>query len=723
MIEKTPNKSGLSILRPRARLLRTFGDELISSETVAVIELVKNAYDADATAVWITFHSPLEIGKGTIEVIDNGHGMNLDTIVSAWMEPATLLRKRNRFSEKLGRRVLGEKGIGRFASSRLADNLEVVTRRADMSDEVRVVLDWSLFDDEEKYLDQIKIEWEERKPTEICPGGTIEMAARQGGRAVATEFSHGTVLRMVGLKTVWGKDQFDRLRSGLSRLVSPSFDTNADSSKDFEIMLKLPEEYQDQDSTEGIKPPEIIKKPHYIIKGEVAANGEYSLNVRLKGEQEGKQKTGSFNVEGKAPECGDFRIEVRVWNRDRDSLSEFGGDWNLAQIRDYLDSQSGVSVYRDGFRVLPYGEPHSDWLRLDLRRVQNPTMRLSNNMIIGSVFLSSQNNPQLRDQSNREGIIEGAAFDDLKSLIIQILTLLETERHKQRPKKKRVAERGLFLEFDLASVRDYVKKAHPEDVALLRAVTEKEKDLQSRVAEAEEVMARYRRLATLGNLIDVVLHDGRTPLSKIINTAVVASSSTYNPVGDLQTFAIEMRDYFATVKNQSDVLATLFRRIEPFGGRRRGRPAKTSMEIVVQNAFRVLERDIEQVGVQVELPQTYTEVTVDEAEIQEVIVNLLQNSLYWLRQVPKEKRIITVQIRRLRENELEIVFSDSGPGVPEEDRDTIFEPYFSTKPNGVGLGLTIAGEIVSDYYDGILELMKEGPQPGATFRILLRRRV
>ncbi|MCJ7575777.1 MAG: ATP-binding protein [Dehalococcoidia bacterium] len=723
MTKNTLNTSGLSVLRPRARLLRTFGDELISSETVAVIELVKNAYDADATIVWIRFHSPLEIGKGMIEVVDNGHGMNLDTIKTTWMEPATLLRKRNRFSEKLGRRVLGEKGIGRFASSRLAEKLEVVTRRADMRDEVRVLLDWSLFDDEEKYLDEIKVEWEQRPPREICAGGIIETAAREGGRASLAEFTHGTVLRMVGLKTIWGTEQFETLRRGLSRLVSPSFDTDKDSSKDFEILLKLPEEYRDQDSAEAIRPPEIIKKPHYVIKGQIAADGKYTLNVRLKGEQAGKDKTGVFTIDGKAPVCGGFGIEVRVWNRDRESLSELGGDWNLAQIREYLDSQSGMSVYRDGFRVLPYGEPHNDWLRLDLRRIQNPTMRLSNNMIIGSVSLSSQNNPQLRDQSNREGIIEGAAFDNLKSLIIQVLALLETERHKQRPRKKRVAERGLFLEFDLASVREYVKKAHPEDVALLNAVAEKEKDLQSRVSEAEEVMARYRRLATLGNLIDVVLHDGRTPLSKIINTAALALVSTYNPAGDLLTFAGEMRGHFGTVNNQSDVLATLFRRIEPFGGRRRGRPARTSMETVVQHAFQVLEREIEQTGAQVELPNTYTEVTVDEAEIQEVIVNLLQNSLYWLKQVPKDKRIVTVQIHRLQEGELEIIFSDSGPGVPEENRDLIFDPYFSTKPNGVGLGLTIAGEIVSDYYDGTLELMKDGPQLGATFRILLRRRV
>src|SRR5690349_8025646 len=115
-----PEKSrrGAKALRPRARILRTFGDELISSPTVAVIELVKNAYDADATSVLVKFEPPLEIGTGSVSVIDDGHGMSLETIEQTWMEPATLHRKRDPRSEKFRRRVLGEKGIGRFAASR-----------------------------------------------------------------------------------------------------------------------------------------------------------------------------------------------------------------------------------------------------------------------------------------------------------------------------------------------------------------------------------------------------------------------------------------------------------------------------------------------------------------------------------------------------------------------------------------------------------------------------
>ena len=96
--------------------------------------------------------------------------------------------------------------------------------------------------------------------------------------------------------------------------------------------------------------------------------------------------------------------------------------------------------------------------------------------------------------------------------------------------------------------------------------------------------------------------------------------------------------------------------------------------------------------------------------------------MYWLEQIPQDERKIKVQVQRKSRDQVDILFSDSGPGVTPEFRERIFEPYFSTKPDGVGLGLAIAGEIVSDYYDGSL-VLEDGPLPGATFRITLRRRV
>src|SRR6266849_4117294 len=676
MVEPASRISGTQILRPRARILRTFGDELTSSETVAVIELVKNAYDADATRVLVRFQGPLEIGQGTIEVMDNGHGMSLETMQTTWMEPATLFRKRQQRSEQYGRRVLWEKGIGRFAASRLANTLEVVTRRVGEDREIRALFDWSQFDDENKYLDQVEVLWEESDPAEICPGGTIQALWGEGQTPESSELTHGTILRMEGLRAIWGENQLTTLHTGLSRLISPFFEQDQLTRHDaFQIYLELPAQFA---SLSGIiQPPEALKNPHYTVKGSVDETGHYTLTFKLPGQDGQELITGQFPLPDRhMPQCGPFSIELRVW--DRDSLSGLAHERGatLADVRRDLDAAAGINIYRDGFRVLPYGEPRNDWLRLDLRRVQNPTMRLSNNQIMGYVLISTDKNPQLHDQSNREGLIEGPALDDLRELVKMVLADLETRRYTIRRQsetgQQTTPDRGLFTGLDLAGISDLVRKQHPDDTRLLELVAEREKELELRVKVVQEVLARYRRLATLGQLVDTVLHDGRAPLAKIGNEAHLGQRDIERTLTDNGNLLSRLRQRFGTISAQVAVLTALFRKIEPFGGRKRGRPVQVRLEQVIADAFSVLETESVAVGANVSLPDTSTQVTVDQAEIQEVIVNMLQNSLYWLRQVPQDRRKVAVCVRRRSADEVEIVFSDSGPGVKAAVREAIF---------------------------------------------------
>ena len=109
--------------RPRARIIRTIGDQLISGPEAAVIELVKNSYDADATSVTLKFFPPLEAGRGRITVQDNGHGMTLSDIQDKWMEPATTSKVGTRRSPSLHRVMMGYKGIGRFAAAKLGGRM------------------------------------------------------------------------------------------------------------------------------------------------------------------------------------------------------------------------------------------------------------------------------------------------------------------------------------------------------------------------------------------------------------------------------------------------------------------------------------------------------------------------------------------------------------------------------------------------------------------------
>ncbi len=144
-----------SILRPRARIIKTIGEELISNDIVAIVELVKNSYDANASIIQINFQGnviDVKEGKKTKQVLvkqessiiisDDGVGMNLETVKSAWMEPATINKKNTKLSTGKQRRYTGEKGIGRFASAKLASSIKMITRPKD-DNEIIVDFNWS----------------------------------------------------------------------------------------------------------------------------------------------------------------------------------------------------------------------------------------------------------------------------------------------------------------------------------------------------------------------------------------------------------------------------------------------------------------------------------------------------------------------------------------------------------------------------------------------------
>ncbi len=689
-MKKKSARRGSARLRPRARIVRTIGRDLISNEVVALVELIKNAYDADAAKVRVVFEDPLEPSRGGILIEDDGVGMTLATIRKAWFEPATV-SKTKKTTSAAGRRVTGEKGIGRFATGRIAQAMEMESLATGRRRLVRVRFDWGRFDDESLYLDQVRCRWEESP------------AAKGRG--------HGTTLHLTGLNDVWDAESFSRLRGELSKLISPH-----KANGDFEIEMVLPERFKDYAGV--ITPPPILGRPHYCLAGTVDAKGR--LNARYDGPdgEEAVSVTDKILLKGRIPESGPFHFEFRVWDRDNlDPLADELGS-TVRKLRADLNSACGISIYRDDFRVL-LGD--NDWLRLDIRRVQNPTMRLSNNQVVGAVFITADGNKGLRDQTNREGIVSTAAFDDFKQALVSVLSKLEvkrdTYRRGQRPQKPGI---GLFEALDITPLREYVEKRYPDDADLKAFLGEKTKAFEHGVAEVQQVLARYRRLATLGQIIDVVLHDGRTPVAAISNEAVLAKRDLEHAAGkavDAQSLGKRL----STITQQAEVLSMLFKRLAPFSGRKRGRPVEIAIEKILSDAFALFRKRLDELHADVRLPTTKTMVTVDQGEMQQIFVNLLDNSLYWLEKVPQDHPSIAVKVSP-RPGELRILFSDSGPGVPEDVRDRIFDPYFSTKPDGIGLGLTIAGETVAEY-DGALELVAGGPLAGATFRVTLRRRI
>lgn len=725
--------------RPRARLMNTLGRELISGDTVALTELVKNSYDADAGLVVVSVSG--EVGDdgavaaetGRIIVLDDGHGMDADRIVETWLEPATSFRRSQRPGPS-GRRVLGEKGVGRFAAAKLGDQM-VLTSKTCAGQEVHLRLDWRDFEDDSKYLEDIEIDLLVGETRLFDAGGEAEQmwrvhAGLHGGAQHRGVHGPGTLVEITSLHSRWTSDLATDVRRSLSRLVSP-FAEQRGIVGGFTIVLDLPESL----GTGGVvSSADLLGQHHYSLSAEVGEDGAATVLLTLKDGSEQEREVEVRNQEGgEGLRCGPFEIFLHVWDRDAESMSSLADRFGGSRLaRDALDAACGVSIYRDGFRVLPYGETGDDWLSLDAHRVQNPTRNLSNNQIVGYVLIGRGSNPELIDQSNREGLVEGPALADLRHAVRTLLSTIEIERFRFRPRQPRRVPGMLLEPIDLTQLRDAVSEATPGDDRLRGMVEDAQREFDEHFQRVTDVLARYHRLATLGRLTDQVVHELTQPIFAIrqssslgietLNGIPEAGREAVDHVMDEDDVLDALDAKFHRIKDQADTANTVVKRIEPFGGRGRGRPSRYVLETAMSDAINVLASQINEAGAAVSLPDTAHTVTIDRAELQEILVNLIDNSLYWMRQ-SRTDRAIALSVEDNDDGSLAIVVEDSGPGIPAENTESIFEPYFSTKPDGVGLGLAITGEIVEDYYGGSLELLSPGHLGGARFRATLRKRV
>ncbi|MEU3390416.1 sensor histidine kinase [Streptomyces albidoflavus] len=737
------SENAKAYLRPRARLMSTLGEELISNERVALTELVKNAYDADASLVVIRFNAPLAVGSGSIEVWDDGHGMSPGTVRGTWLEIATPHRHRSPQSERLGRRVLGAKGIGRFSAARLAQVTSLTTRRRD-EQEVTVRVDWGRFTkDDDAYLDQVPVDWVSGTPSTFGANSPapqlfdrVTQDFRDEGRPDDLGH-HGTLVRLEGLRQQWDEESVTLLKQSLGRLLPPAPPSELDvpDRPDFSVYIETPPGELEH-HTGFVGASEALAHPHYRLMGTVDADGQAHLQLRTSHSEAETIIDECLVGDTSKPSCGALTLDIRTWDLEGTSLRQLlnidVGARSIPEIRQLIRRSSGVALYRDGFRVQPFGESGFDWLGFDLRRVNNPTLRFSNNQVAGFVYISADGNPGLKDRSHREGLIDSPEYEELKARILQAVSRLESWRYKLRrpeqPDEKILSSgtpgHGLFSGFSLDPLRQVVEQRHPDDAVLGRAVEEASETITKGVRKVQEVLSQFQRLATLGTLVDVVLHDGRAALTRIAFVLEDLQELVENLRGEHAELAEELVKVHTGFNTQQAALDHLFTRIQPLSGRRRGRPRSLSLHDEIRAAVEVHEADLAKLGIDLEVGGEDVTVTVAPGDVNTLVLNLVGNAIYWLSTTPDtHDRSILIETGRTPKGEVEITFSDSGPGVRAEVKDVIFDTYFSDKPDGIGLGLTIAGSVVKDFYDGDLSLLPSGPLPGACFQAVLRRRI
>ena len=679
-------------IRPAGRHILTIGRDLIQDNYAAVVELVKNAYDADSPDVHIEFKTFDDLSRYSIVISDHGHGMSRDDVINKWMVPSTSDKLDRRKSPE-GRVMQGSKGVGRYATSILGSNLYLETvHNGDENIGVKttVYLEWEPFKDAQ-YLDDVEIIVESEKTSE----------------------SQGTRLTMEGGKeflSEWGEDQFDKLRRELKKLQSPV--STVFSEDEFCIKLTVKGFLEVGNIEEKIESYPLFDLFDYKISGKIKEDGKGTLTYSCKKARNTVEEDIPFDF-AKDTGCGEIDVDIRVYDREpeaidflikRGLIDESGEPLGKNEARRLLNTYNGIGVYRNGFRIRPLGDSTFDWLELDKRRVNIPARCVGSNQTIGYVQIQEQDQSGLIEKSARDGLRGNTAFDQLKAVTLQVITELEWRRYHYRRNEglsrpiHKIEQnlQGLFssegLKYQVRTQLDKGAKAEK----IIELIDQDAEEKNKVAEEIRQAVAIYQGQATLGKIINVILHEGRQPLSYFRNQIPnLRHRYEFFRKTKSQTAFERLMRIVEGIEQNMDFFVKLFRRLDPLAAGRRTSRKPLKLKKTIEGTLDVFESQLEthKIFAQVKGSDAFM-LSVWEQDIYTIFTNLIDNSLYWIREKNVPIRKITIEIQTDGDVLNCIDYRDTGPGIEPSliESEVIFEPQFSTKPDGTGLGLAIAGE-------------------------------
>ena len=677
--------------RPRARVLQLLGDELIGNDRLAVFELVKNAYDADATNVRVL----LDMAEGRpprISVSDDGEGMSYDAIRSVWLAPGQDNRQKQRLAGQRtpvhGRLPLGEKGVGRFAVHKLGNRIRLITRHRGC-DECVVDIDWAELI-EKPYLDEAPVTVQTRR-AEVFTGDRT-----------------GTVIEIRELRTrEWRRGEVRHLHNQITSMCSPF-----DEPSGFKVVLDVPGREQwvaDLPSVADILERAIWKFSFQIDAGKFDWRYEFREvpGLRLGGRvvqkrhdqlQLPKSRVGSAppsDLVAKEPlfaGIGPVRGVFHVYDRDRE-LRKF--ITHSRSVDEFLDESGGVRVYRDGVRVYNYGERGDDWLGLDLRRVNLPTRRISRNIIVGAVHLSLQGSTRLVEKTNREGFVDNEAFRNLQDIVLGVLGTLEDQRHRDKDRIRRLSD----------SAGDSAVATIDKPLRELKRAIQRQGMLEKLGQYVAGIEKNYQEMQE--TLLSAAMSG--------LNLAVIFHEVERN-VMQLRNVISERADW-DSAKRSVEHLVNL---LDGFGAllRRHTKREHTARELI-EAVLRYNSMRFRYHRVAVECPLLEGKEEGFRAKFAfgmmvGALGNLIDNALYWTRlRWPDDpesgkspNRKLYMGVSRDSDGRPTIVVADNGVGLRGDDPDQLVRPFFTRKPDGMGLGLYYAN-LVMEMHEG--QLVFSGP--------------
>jgi len=696
---------------PKAHILTLLGEELIKSPVMAIYELVKNSYDADAKKVEVYFRDIDDIDKAAIVIEDDGTGMTSEIVENVWLEPGTDNRKP--FNKETGEREIikspiynrvpmGEKGVGRFAVHKLGQKILLISRpllleidkdgritKEELADyEIQLFINWKDFS-QSKHLSDIPIKWKIKRDVE----------------SFRFKKNSGTYIHLSGLKEKWTKGMARQLKGQTISMLSPKLketnfriNLNFDNqwltdfptaekiieNAPFKLVSFVDDEYNlDFDyHFELSRNKEIganIIKDNTNIKGAIRKLYEERLIKKEYDEKLIKNLLNDFD-NNKLP-FGNIMFEIYSFDLDINSLRDYTE--NAPELKKILKIHSGIKVFKGDLRVYDYGEPGNDWLGLDLKRVQNPK-NISNNQNIGYVFLDANNSGKLIEKTNREGFVENSTFELFYLTLEYLLAQFSATRRNDLENWKRniKKEKRNYFEERISNFKTIIEKTDLSN-------KEKRKRL---LKEAENIEKKYEEdrntlliPAGVGMTASIALHEIEKLVPRMEET--VKSTPFKNEL---------LKEQVEELKHYTEGIISVLRK----GGNKPLKVTEAINRAFDNYKFKLNKRKIQYT---IDIDQDIDIIICDKRYFITMIMNLIDNSMYWLDTVYKDNKSIFLKAFK-KNGFVHIVLADNGPGFKDDISD-IVRPFFTRKVDGIGIGMYLIDTIMMRY--GKLDIIED----------------
>lgn len=696
-----------------AGIINRLGKELVGKQETAVSELIKNAYDADATEVNLIFENAWNKG-GILTIEDNGHGMNRSQLVNGFMRLSSSDKIHNPVSEKYKRQKAGRKGIGRFATQRLGEKLIIITQTSESNQALKVIVNWDDFATDKDLL---------------TISNSIELIQKTK--------DNGTTLIIEGLREGWSDTMIKRVYRYTSELLQPF---PLSKKKEEEIQNSIDEGFKSNyyRNDNGILAA-IVDEEKAIFQHALAEIEGYVLNDgqgcwALKSEKLNFPEE-VFPIGNNEKDKDDITtpfslikgVHFKAYYYVFDSSLFAAGTFTF--IKELLYEKGGIRLYRNGFRVLPYGEEGDDWLGLAKSNNRNIVLaQHTNRNFFGFVELEDSNNI-FEETSSREGIIENESSRELVNFVYRSLLSAVMKVQGLRGRKVTASQKGYIkenptekvdnainqIEELLKETEKYTENTHKETsgkstnekanqiISDLKQAREEEKVKNQKLIDENNML---RILAGLGLVIGEFVHEVQRFLPgfdadiNFLKKAVKDYKDVYERTELLETNVKSFSAY--TSYFDKTISRNVHRELEPI-----------ELRDVVRNFEMVISNDLERASINMRQTKYHGydlfTLPMHPSEWASILFNLYTNSKKAIKRAKTDGEIF-IECGK-NENIVFLEFSDNGDGISNENEDNIFNAFFTTSTasnhtaddatalTGTGLGLKIVRDII-EFYNG-----------------------